>query len=129
MLKRLSTYVLGGLFIVAGANHFLNKSLYVRIMPPYIPWPEFMVALSGVCESGLGALLLWRRSRRPAAWGLIALLAAVFPANLQMARHPERFPEFKPALLWGRLPFQAVFIAWAYWHTRPDRADGTGTAH
>ncbi len=128
MLKRLSTYVLGGLFIAAGANHFLHKALYVQIMPPSIPWPQFMVELSGVCESGLGAALLWRPLRRPAAWGLIALLVAVFPANLHMAWHPERFPEFKPALLWGRLPFQAVFIAWAYWHTRPDRADGTGTA-
>ena len=121
MLKTLSRFLLGGLFIAAGANHFLNKPLYVRIMPPYIPAPRLMVELSGVCESALGAALLWEPSRRPAAWGLIALLVAVFPANVHMARHPEQFPEFRPAVLWGRLPFQALLIAWAYWHTRPDQ--------
>lgn len=118
MLKRISKYVLGGLFILAGINHFLNRALYVRIMPPYIPHPQLMVELSGVCETGLGAALLWPRFQRQAAWGLIALLAAVFPANIHMARHPELFPEIKSALLWARLPFQAVFAAWAFWHTR-----------
>ena len=122
MLKTLSRFALGALFVAAGINHFLNKPFYVHIMPPYIPWPQFMVEASGVCESGLGAALLWKPLRRWAAWGLIALLVAVFPANVHMARHPEQFPEFRPALLWGRLPFQALFIAWAYWHTRPDPA-------
>lgn len=122
MLKRISRYALGGLFILAGGNHFVNRALYLRIMPPYIPWPQFMVELSGACEIGLGAALLWPRFRRWAAWGLIALLGAVFPANLHMALHPEAFPEFKPALLWARLPFQAVFLAWSFWHTQPDDA-------
>ena len=120
MLKKISCFLLGALFIAAGANHFLNKPFYMRIMPPSVPWPQFMVALSGACESGLGAALLWPPLRRPAAWGLIALLLAVFPANVHMARHAEEFPEFRPALLWWRLPFQGLFIAWAYWHTRPD---------
>ncbi len=123
MLKSVSKYLLGGLFIAAGANHFVNESLYVRIMPPYIPQPRLMVQLSGVCESGLGAALLWPRFTRPAAWGLIALLVAVFPANVHMALHPRAFPRFKPVLLWARLPFQVVFIAWAYYHTRQE-ADG-----
>lgn len=119
MLKFISKCLLGGLFIAAGANHFLNGPLYERIVPPYIPQPRLMVGLSGVCEVGLGVALLWPRYTRAAAWGLIALLVAVFPANIHMALHPELFPRFKPALLWGRLPFQAVFIAWTYWHTRP----------
>ena len=121
MLKRISRCVFGGLFVAAGANHFLNKPFYVRIMPPSIPWPQLMVELSGACEIVLGAALFWPRWRRWAAWGLIALLATVFPANVYMAQHPERFPEFKPALLWGRLPFQAVFMVWAYWYTRPEK--------
>ena len=121
MLKTISRVTLGVLFVAAGVNHFLNETLYVRIMPPYIPHPQLMVEVSGVCEAGLGAALLWTPLRRWAAWGLIALLVAVFPANVHMALHPEQFPNFRPALLWGRLPFQAVFIAWAYWHTRPDR--------
>ena len=121
MLKMISRYTLGSLFVAAGANHFLNEPFYVRIMPPSLPAPRLMVELSGVGEAMLGAALLWAPLRRWAAWGLIALLVAVFPANVHMARHPERFPEFRPAVLWGRLPFQAVFIAWAYWHTRLDR--------
>ncbi len=120
-LKTISRYVLGALFVAAGANHFLNKPFYVKIMPPYIPAPQLMVEISGAVETGLGALLLWDRFARAAAWGLIALLVAVFPANLHMALHPEQFPRFRPGVLWARLPFQAVFIAWAWWHARPDQ--------
>ena len=57
-------------------------------------------------------------TRRFAGWGLIALLVAVFPANLHMALHPDQYPDIPPAALWGRLPIQAVLIAWAYWFTR-----------
>jgi uncharacterized membrane protein len=103
-------------FIAAGANHFLHAPFYVRIMPPYLPFPAALVYLSGVCEIALGALLL-TRWQSFAAWGLIALLIAVFPANLQMALHPRLYPQFAPALLWLRLPLQAVFIAWAYAYT------------
>ena len=113
--------MLGALFVAAGANHFLNKPFYVKIMPPYIPAPQEMVEISGAAEMGLGALLLWGRFTWAAAWGLIALLAAVFPANLHMALHPEQFARFRPAVLWARLPFQAVLMAWVYWHARPDR--------
>lgn len=108
------------MFVAAGANHFLNKPLYVGIMPPYIPAPRLMVEVSGVAEAGLGVAMLSGRLTRAAGWGLIALLVAVFPANLHMALHPERFARFPPALLWARLPFQAVLIAWAYWHARRD---------
>jgi uncharacterized membrane protein len=119
-VKPVFKYLLGAGFMLAGLNHFLNADFYVRIMPPYLPWPKFLVYLSGVFEAALGLLLLLPRLSRLAAWGLIALLIAVFPANLHMALHPELFPEFKPQMLWWRLPFQLVFIAWAYWFTRPD---------
>ena len=119
-LKTISRGVLGGLFVAAGANHFLNEPFYTRIMPPYIPAPRLMVEVSGACEVGLGALLLSGRFTRAAGWGLLALLVAVFPANLHMALHPEQFPRYRPAVLWARLPFQAAFIAWAWWHTRRD---------
>ncbi len=103
-------------FVAAGANHFLHTALYVRIMPPILPVPTALVYVSGVCEMGLGALLL-TRWQRIAAWGLIALLIAVFPANLQMALHPGLFPQIPAAVQWARLPFQALFIAWAYAYT------------
>ena len=119
-LKVISRCLLGGLFVAAGANHFLNESFYTKIVPPYIPAPRLMVEVSGAAEAGLGAVLLSGRLTRLAAWGLIALLLAVFPANVHMALHPGQFGRFPPAALWGRLPFQAVFIAWAWWHTRRD---------
>ena len=118
--KRLARYLFGAGFIIAGLNHFLMTAFYVGIVPPYLPAPLALVVISGLAEIGLGALLLFRRWAALAAWGLIALLIAVFPANLYMALRPELFPWAPVALLWLRLPLQAVLIAWAYWHTRPD---------
>jgi len=115
-------YVFGWLFVLAGGNHFLNPGFYVNIMPPYLPWPLGLVYVSGVCEIALGAALFLRRARAPAAWGLIALLIAVFPANIHMAMYAGSYPEFSPAALWARVPLQGVLIAWAYWLTRPDCA-------
>lgn len=108
------------LFVAAGLNHFRDPDFYLRMMPPYLPLPLFLVYLSGLCEAALGAALLIPKYARAAAWGLVALLVAVFPANIHMATNPESFPEFGPASLWLRLPLQAILVAWAYWHTRPD---------
>ena len=110
--------LLGAFFIVAGIAHFVRPGIYVKIMPPYLPWPLGLVYLSGLCEVGLGSLVLIPQSTRLAAWGLIALLIAVFPANVHMAMHPELYPRIPPAALWWRLPLQGVFIAWAYAYTR-----------
>ncbi|HEY9283181.1 MAG TPA: MauE/DoxX family redox-associated membrane protein, partial [Pyrinomonadaceae bacterium] len=113
-------YVLCVFFVLAGLNHFINPAFYLKMMPPYLPWPRFLVYLSGVCEVALGGLLLVPALTRVAAWGLVALLVAVFPANVQMATSPQLYPDIHPLVLWLRLPLQAVLIAWAYWHTRPD---------
>ena len=117
MLKAALKLCFGLLFVVAGANHFLHPRIYIRIMPPVLPFPAALVYVSGACEMGLGAVLLAARWQSLAAWGLIALLIAVFPANLQMAFHPELYPEFPRTLLWGRLPVQALLIGWAYAYT------------
>ena len=113
-------------FVAAGANHFLSEAFYLRMLPPYLPAHRALVFLSGVAEVALGILVLIPKLTRLSAWGLIALLIAVFPANVQMALHPELFPEFNPAILWLRLPLQAVLIAWAHWFTRPDPAGTPG---
>lgn len=110
--------LLGLSMIGAGILHFVLPDRYIRIMPPYMPWHRELVHISGVFEIALGGLLLVRRCSRLAGWGLIALLIAVFPANLHMAMHAELYPEFPPVALWVRLPFQLVFIAWAYWFTK-----------
>ena len=118
MLKSVMRYLLGVLFIGAGVNHFINPGFYTRMMPAYLPWHAELVAISGVAEVALGALLLIPRFQVMAAWGLIALLIAVFPANINMTMHPELYPTISQTALWIRLPIQFVLIAWAYWYTR-----------
>ncbi len=116
-------WILALLFVAAGVNHFLNAAFYVAIMPPYLPWHIELVYISGVCEVLLGIALLVPRLTRMAAWGLVALLIAVFPANLHMAIHTERYPQYSPVALWLRLPLQAVLIVWAHWFTRSPKPD------
>jgi uncharacterized membrane protein len=118
-LKTILKYLLCVFFVAAGLNHFINPAFYLKIMPPYLPWHLFLVYLSGFFEVALGLLLLVPALSRAAAWGLIALLIAVSPANIQMAINPELSPDISPVALWLRLPLQAVFIAWAFWYTRP----------
>jgi uncharacterized membrane protein len=114
--------LLGILLIAAGLNHFRRPDFYERMMPPGLPWPWELVILSGIAEVVIGGLLLWPGARRLGAWMAIALFVAVFPANVQMALRPERFPEFSPTLLWARLPLQGLLIGWAYRLTRPPRS-------
>lgn len=104
----------GLFFVFAGVMHFVIPRTYKRIVPPYIPAPMAMVYASGVAEAVGGAGLMVASQRRRAGWWLIATLIAVFPANLHMALHPEQFPEVPGGkrALWGRLPLQALFIAW-----------------
>lgn len=116
-------WLLGILFALAGANHFVHTDFYVNIMPAFLPWHTALVYVSGVFEVGFGLLLLFRRFERVAAWGVIALIIAVTPANVQMAIHPELYPEYSLTVLWARLPLQGVLIAWAFWFTRPRRKD------
>ena len=118
VIKLVLKWLLAIAFIFAGANHFFNPQFYLRIMPAYLPYHLFLVYLSGVFEMAFGILLLIPRFSRLAAWGIIALLIAVFPANIYMAMNTELFPEFNPLLIWLRLPLQLVIIAWAYWFTK-----------
>jgi len=100
-------------FVAAGVYHFVAPRFYLTIMPPFLPWPLALIFISGVAEilGGIGVLVPFLRRR--AGWGLIALLVAVFPANLYATFHGVGST---PAwILWARLPFQFVFIAWVYW--------------
>lgn len=100
-------------FVAAGTMHFLKPEPYLRIMPPYLPAPHLLVAISGVAEIAGGIGLLIPALRTAAGWGLIALLFAVFPANIYMLQHPELF-HLAPWILWARLPFQGVFMVWIW---------------
>lgn len=117
-MKTVSKYVLAVFLIGAGVLHFVFPGFYQRIMPPYLPFHAELVAISGVCEIVLGVLLLIPKWSRWAAWGIIALLIAVFPANIYVFQHQDKFPA-PPAAHLFRLFLQGVFILWAYWHTRP----------
>ena len=124
-LKRPLLYVMGPLYVVAGILHFVVPVLYVQIIPPILPAPLALVYLSGVAEIAVGVGLLIPRTRRYSAWATIALLVAIFPANVYMATSGvivEGIGGGDPsaAARWGRLPLQGVLILWAYWYTDPD---------
>lgn len=117
MVKTGSKGLLAILMVVAGTMHFLNSDFLMKIMPPDLPRHRELVYFSGLCEIGLGLLLFVPRFSRLAAWGIIALLIAVFPANIYAFQHQDVIPA-PPILHLLRLPLQAVLILWAYWHTR-----------
>lgn len=111
-------------FVAAGAMHFISPSAYASVMPPYLPNHRELVAISGACEMAGGVgVLLPQPLRRWAGWGLVALLIAVFPANIEIARRGATFGSTQIAPIWGwlRLPFQALLIAWALFATKPPR--------
>jgi len=120
-------WILALFFIAAGANHFRTPDLYVAMIPSWLPQPQALNAISGAAEilGGLGLLL--PGTRRAAGWGLIALLVAVFPANVHVALVGHMAgTDFSPAILWLRLPFQAVFIAGVWWVARANPGAGQG---
>ena len=126
-IKAVAKWLLALFFVSAGAMHFVRPAPYVALVPPFLPAPLFLVYASGVAELVFGVLLVVPRFQRVAAWGIIATLVAVFPANLYHAFsgglvHPDLSPAFaNPTIAWARLPFQFLFIAWAWWFTRPER--------
>jgi uncharacterized membrane protein len=111
-------------FVAAGSLHFAAPGVYLKIMPPYVPWPRQMVSLSGAAEIAGGLGLLIPLLRRAAGWGLVALLVAVFTANVYMAEYNiqaagHRIPQL---WLWMRLPLQVLLIGWVLRCTNEDRS-------
>ncbi len=120
-MKRGFLYLMAILYMIAGVIHFLHPAQYVAIMPPWLPYPLALVYISGACESVFGLLLIPAATRRIGAWLIIALLIAIFPANIQMMlnyRHAHN-PELWATIL--RLPLQGLLIWWAWVYTRPTR--------
>jgi uncharacterized membrane protein len=109
---------MSGFYILAGANHFLSPNFYMDIMPPYLPYHLKLIYISGVCEIVISVLLIPKATRHVAAWLLIALLIAVFPANIQMTINYVK--ESNPGLWLSivRLPIQIILIWWAWIYTR-----------
>jgi uncharacterized membrane protein len=126
-VKRALLWLMAAFYMFAGFNHLMNPAFYVAIMPPSLPDPEWLNVLSGLAEIVLGVFLLEPRTRVLAAWGVIALLIAVFPANLYVTFENMGVdgPGSGNAMLnWVRLPFQGLFVLWAWWYTRDDESGG-----
>ena len=106
------------LYVIAGCMHFIKPNTYGKIMPPWLPWPLLLVYISGAFEIALGALLLPAATRVLAAWGIIFLLIAVFPANIQMMLIYYRNHLPHRWLTVARLPLQLLLIWWAWIFTK-----------
>ena len=119
-LKKIILFIFSAFFIGFGIDHFLNPSFYLAIMPPAFPLHLEAVYISGIFEILGGVGLLIARFRKIAGWGLLALLIAVYPANIYMAITPEEFPDISISLLYFRLVLQFLFFYWAYSVTRPE---------
>ena len=117
--KKLVLFGLSAFFIYFGVDHFINPDFYLSIMPPSFPLHEEAVYISGFFEIAGGIGVLIPRFRKIAGWGLVALLIAVYPANIYMAISPEVFPDIPIAMLYFRLALQFLFFYWAYSVTLP----------
>ncbi|MGZ4047781.1 MAG: DoxX family protein [Bacteroidia bacterium] len=117
-MKTLLLYLMILAYFAAGVYHFVNPKLYLKIMPPYLPFPNLLIYISGICEIVFALLLIPESTRPIAAWLIIALLIAVFPANIQMAIN---FWQKNSSSLWIailRLPLQIVLIWFAWIYTK-----------
>ena len=121
-IKSALKYLLAIFMVGAGTMHFVKADFFTTIIPPNLPFPLALVYFSGVFEVALGVLLLVPRFSRWAAWGIVALLFSVFPANIYLYQHQELLPA-SPIIHFLRLPLQGIFVLWAYWLTRPDHLD------
>ncbi len=118
MIKTVLLYLMALLYVAAGVNHFVNPDFYMKIMPPYLPWHLELVYLSGAIEIALGVLLIPTATRKLAAWGVVALLIAVFPANLYHYTSGGAGMEISTTALIVRMILQLPLILWAWWYTR-----------
>ena len=118
--KKMTIYFMSVGYIYVGIRHFIDPDFFLAIMPDYLPLHLEAVYLSGFFEILLGGMLLFKKYRKVAGWGLIALLIAVFPANIYLAQNEVAHQTLNISQTTAivRLPFQALFIGLAYWHTK-----------
>jgi uncharacterized membrane protein len=108
-----SQRLLAALYAASGLLHFAKPRAYEAIVPDYLPAHRELVLVSGAAELACAAGVALPRTRRSAGWGIVALLVAVFPANVHMALHPQRYAQIPRWALWARLPLQPLAVWWA----------------
>ena len=118
ILKLITIILMAYFYISVGIKHFTEPEWFLQIYPPFLPFGLAAVYVSGFFEVLFGIMLLIPKTRYYAGCGLIALLIAVFPANIYLAYTNGAAMDISAAVAWGRLPFQALFIGLAYWHSK-----------
>ena len=118
ILKLITIILMAYFYISVGIKHFTEPEWFLQIYPPFLPFGLAAVYISGFFEVLFGIMLLIPKTRYYACWGLIVLLIAVFPANIYLAYTNGAAMDISAAVAWGRLPFQALFIGLAYWHSK-----------
>lgn len=116
-MEDIGLYIMGAIYILAGSLHFLKPRIYMKIMPPFLPYHKELVYLSGVCEMVFGALVMFPSTQSIGAWGLIITLIGVFPANIYMLTSYKGKRVWYRTVLWLRLPLQFLLIYWAWLYT------------
>lgn len=119
--KTIARLIMGILFMLGASLHFTASETELKLIPAFLPLRREALYITGIFEflGGIGLFVPNRKVRRASAWGLVALLIIIFPANVYQAVKNIQLGGFmnSPVYLWGRLPFQAVFIWWALWCT------------
>lgn len=122
MIKNISLILMTVFYLVAGINHFLHPDNYYVLIPPYLPFHQFINMASGACEIIFGGLLISSSSRKAGAYGIVALLILFIPAHIYMIQKGGcmSVQMCVPAwLAWVRLfPLQFILIAWARWYAK-----------
>lgn len=119
--KQISLFLLIALYLIGGANHFIQPNGYLKLIPPYLPFPQLLNLLAGFFELLFGLMLIFKRTRKYAVYGIILMLIAFVPAHIYMIRiAPFMLGKWlvTKTIAWIRLPLQAVLIAWAFWHRK-----------
>ena len=112
-LKFASLFLMAAFYIFAGVSHFRIPKFFIKITPPWVPAPEITNIVVGVIEIVLGILLLIPATTEFSAWAIIALLIAVFPANVYHYQKARKKGKHVTATL-IRMPIQLLLIWWAY---------------
>lgn len=117
-------FIMAAIYFVAGLNHFISPQFYLPMMPPWIPFHETCIWLSGFFEILFAGMLFFHKTRRMASWGIILMLIAFMPVHIYMYQTHETF--FKDISIWliiGRIPMQFILMFWAYLYTQKSRLD------
>lgn len=117
LLKNILRWLATLFFVVAGLLHFIIPEFYLAMMPPFLPFQQFLIIFSGIAEVAGAIGIQIPRLRKLAGIGLIVLLVGIFPANIYVAVANPIIPnlEYSVSSMWLRLLLQPIFIVWVWW--------------